>query len=403
MIRHKIVLLLVMLLTIVCGGFSQQQVPQLSERAKVSLLTASPWDGAVYTLYGHTAIRIEDDSLGYDAVFNYGYFDSSQPNFMWHFVLGQTDYILGVTSMFDFFQEYASRGQEVISQELNFNLNEKQDLFEALYINALPENRQYRYDYFFDNCATRPRDIIERSADGDVVYSPLEEGDVYTFRKLLHECLQYYPSARFGVDLVIGADADKAITQRETMFLPNYLRMAVSTARVEQQNSGSKPLLLQEQQLTPNERVVNQHPLPTPMIISVIVLLCAVAISIMQIRKRDSRLPKAFDTLLYGIFGIAGVIICFLIFFSAHPATSNNWNSIWLNPFALLAAILFGVKRLRNAIYFYHFINFVVLLLFVLFCWIIPQDLPLESIPLALALGIRSAANYVVEKNNRQQ
>jgi len=194
---------------------------QLTDSAKISLLTASPWHGAVYALFGHTAIRVQDDSTGVNAVFNYGYFDSSQPNFIYHFVRGETDYILGVTSFEEFLSEYAYKGQQVIAQELNLTTDEKQQLYEALYVNALPENRKYRYNYFYDNCSTRPRDMVEKYTDGEVQYPPTPREQ--TYRDLVHEYVDSYPWLLFGIDLVIGNSADRPIDVREKMFIPRYL------------------------------------------------------------------------------------------------------------------------------------------------------------------------------------
>jgi len=194
---------------------------QLTDSAKISLLTASPWHGAVYALFGHTAIRVQDDSTGVNAVFNYGYFDSSQPNFIYHFVRGETDYILGVTSFEEFLSEYAYKGQQVIAQELNLTTDEKQQLYEALYVNALPENRKYRYNYFYDNCSTRPRDMVEKYTKGELKYPPTPREQ--TYRDLVHECVEAYPWLLFGIDLVIGNSADRPIDVREKMFIPRYL------------------------------------------------------------------------------------------------------------------------------------------------------------------------------------
>ena len=142
---------------------------QLNDSARITLLTASPWYEAVYAYFGHTAIRVQDDSTGVDAVFNYGYFDSSQPNFMYHFIRGETDYVLGVITYEQFMAEYGYKGQEVVEQELNLLVDEKRNLYEALMINSLPENRGYRYNYFYDNCATRPRDMVERYTQAGVL------------------------------------------------------------------------------------------------------------------------------------------------------------------------------------------------------------------------------------------
>ena len=198
---------------------------QLSDSASISLLTASPWNGALYALFGHTAIHVQDDSTGVDLVYNYGFFDSSQPHFYYNFVRGKTDYILGVTTFADFLFEYDHKGQQVIEQEIAFSSVEKQQLYEALFVNALPENRSYRYNYFYDNCSTRPRDMIEKSIKGTIHYPPTPQEQSY--RDLLHECLDAYPWISFGIDLVIGTGADKTIGLREKMFLPSYLMDAL--------------------------------------------------------------------------------------------------------------------------------------------------------------------------------
>ena len=151
---------------------------QLNDSAKISLLTSSPWYGAVYAYFGHTAIHVQDDSTGVNAVFNYGYFDSSQPNFIYRFVRGETDYILGVTTYEDFLWEYGYKGQEVVVQELNLSPEKKQQLYEALSLNALPENREYRYNFFYDNCATRPRDMVEKYTNGVIHYPPTDRKSV---------------------------------------------------------------------------------------------------------------------------------------------------------------------------------------------------------------------------------
>lgn len=371
---------------------------QLSDSTKVSLLTASPWNGAVYAYYGHTAIWVQDDSTGLDAVFNYGYFDTSIPNFMWHFAKGETDYVLGVTSITQFLQEYGRKGQEVFEQELNLSIDEKRNLFDALYINALPENRRYRYNYFFDNCATRPRDMIEKYTSGDIQYPPTAKEQSY--RDLLHECLKPYPWNRFGIDIILGADADKIIDVRQKMFIPEYLKNSYSGAVIV--DSTSVPLVKNElfilsvdnKYITKCERTIF-----SPLIVAFALLLLTILVSFYQRAKLGKTiLPKIYDTILFGIAGIAGVVIFFMMFFSEHPATGRNWNFVWLNLFALIFAILFWVKQMKKMVIFYHFINFAVLTLFLIFWWLIPQDLPLATIPFSMCLWIRSGASVIVSR-----
>lgn len=375
----------------------------LNDSATISLLTASPWDGAIYALYGHTAIRVQDDSTGVDAVYNYGYFDSSQPGFIYHFMRGKTDYILGVTSFSDFISEYSGRGQQVVEQQLNLIPNEKQLLYNALEKNSLPENREYRYNYFLDNCATRPRDMVEAFVKGDINYPKTQKEQSY--RDLVGESLNNYPWYKFGVDLLIGSGADSIIGVREKMFMPSYLMDSFEGAIIHRSDTLSMPLVkYSEELLVQDEQVsmVGERWVISPLLTAFGLLLLSVIISFSQILKMNkNKLPRIYDTVLFALVGIGGLIVFFLMFFSIHPATYPNWNLIWLHPIALLVAPFFWVKSAQKGIYFYHFINFVLLALFLLFWWLIPQQMPLATIPFSMSLWIRSATNLFMERKMR--
>jgi len=376
---------------------------QLSDSARISLLTASPWNGAVYAFFGHTAIRVQDDSTGVDRVYNYGFFDPSQPHFIYHFVRGETDYILGVTSFHDFLYEYEYKGQQVTEQEIHLFPGEKQQLYEALFLNALPENRGYRYNYIYDNCSTRPRDMIEKYVDGVIQYPPATGEQSY--RDLLHECLAHYPWYSFGIDLLIGTEADRIIGVREKMFIPAYLMNSFDGAVVQKNDTLHYSLVKNSINILShdNERnKVGERPFFTPIITAFALLLVSILVSLLQIVKLNkSKLPKRYDTLLFGIAGLGGIIVSFLMFFSEHPATNPNWNFVWLNLFALVAAVLFWVKSANRVVYFYHFINFALLTLFLLLWWLIPQQLPVATIPFSMSLWLRSATNlFMLRKRN---
>ncbi len=377
---------------------------QLSESARVTLLTASPWYEAVYSLFGHTAIRVQDGITGVDAVFNYGYFDSSQPYFIYHFIRGETDYVLGVTTYQQFVIEYGYKGQEVVEQELNLTSQEKQELFDALQINALPENCGYRYNYFFDNCATRPRDMVERYTHGTIEYPPTQEGQ--SFRDLIHEHVSHSPWTRFGIDLIIGSGADREIDVREKMYIPSYLMNSFEGATIHRNDStSSRPLISHSCVLLSGNPELNQpgkrFPL-TPLTVGIILLALTLLLSIGQTaRLNKMKLLQWFDTFLFGLAGLGGIIVFVLMYFSEHPATNPNWNLAWINPIALLAAFLFWSNRAEKAVNIYHIINFAVVLLFLLLWWLIPQQLPLETIPFALCLALRSGANLLMFRKER--
>ena len=377
---------------------------QLSDSAKISLMTTSPWPGAVYAVYGHTAVLVRDDSTGIDAVFNYGYFDTGKPNFLYHYMKGETDYVLGVVPLDTFLREYREKGVEVVEQELNLSQREKQNLWEALYINSLPENRGYRYNNFYDNCVTRPRDLIEKYTEGTIRYP--QDGKTQTFRDLIHECVDPYPWMKFGIDLVIGNGADRPVSLREKMFLPVYLMNALDETTVMKNDSVFYPMISDKEIVV--EKVISgeghrEWGVQSPFFMAFVLLLFTVWISVVQYIKWDkTRLPKIYDTILFAVYGVGGTIIFFLMFFSEHPATNPNWNFAWLNVFALVAAVLFWVKPVKKAVNIYHFINFAALTLFLFLWWLLPQQLPVASIPFSMSLWLRSGMNVFMRTKSRK-
>ncbi len=374
---------------------------QLSDSAKISLLTVSPWDGAVYSLYGHTVVRVKDDSTRVDACFNYGYFDPSQPHFMYNFIRGKTDYVLGVTTYQDFLRENQMKGLEVVRQEINLSSSQKQQLWSALYINSLPENSRYRYNYFFDNCATRPRDMIEAAVNNPVVYTATNKNQ--TFRDLVHECVHEFAWMEFGIDLLIGSDADRYISEREKMFLPHYLMKAFDGAKVVINDTISTPLAISTDIILEADSQSNTRSelgILKPIPIAFGCLIITLLISFLQLRFNHNKTALIYDTFLFSIAGVAGLIITFLVFFSEHPATSPNWNLTWLHVVHLIIPILIWVKSLKKVVYYYHFINFAVLSLFLLSWWFLAQQLHWATIPFAMSIWLRSGFNFIIERND---
>ncbi len=366
----------------------------LSDSAQISLLTNTPWDGVVYALFGHTAIRVNDPVRNIDTVFNYGIFNMSKDNFIFLFVKGETDYMVAAVEYRYYLEEYKERGVGVIEQVYNLTQKEKQDIFDALVINSLPENRVYRYNYFYDNCSTRPRDIIEKYVNGKIEYKPTDKQQ--TYRDLVHECVDIQPWTQFGIDLVIGADADKTITDRQKDFLPLYLMNANKGAIIKSDSTDRKLTLSTSYILQPIPLVKDNT--ISPLAVGIILLTLTICLSAWTYWKKHYSLSKIFDTLLFLVAGIAGCIIFFLMFFSEHPCTNPNWNIIWLNPLQLITALIFFLKPLSKCLSYYHFINFVALLLFLLAWCLIPQQLEIAFIPYILSLCIRSGMNILQRK-----
>ena len=217
---------------------------------QVSLLTCSPHD-EVYSLYGHTAIRYWDKSSGADMVVNYGVFSFKKPYFILRFVFGLTDYEMGIQNFEDFCMEYSYYGAGVTEQVLNLTPGEKNRLFRALQRNALPENRIYRYNYFYNNCTTKARDILLGSIDGKVVFNRKIDENV-SFRDMIHQCTKNHPWAQFGNDLLLGVKADANTTREEQQFMPANLMKDFSHAVIERGQSTVPLVTATRQIIEPN-------------------------------------------------------------------------------------------------------------------------------------------------------
>ena len=367
----------------------QHNAPLPDDSVEVSLLTCSPHD-VVYSLYGHTALRYHDLRTGEDWTFNYGVFNFNKPFFVLRFLFGLTDYELGVVPFRVFRAEYSRYGCAVTEQVLNLTPEEKLRLRMALEENYKEENRVYRYNFIFDNCTTRSRDVVERNMGGEKVkYAsqmpevPLEE-DRNTYRKLLHSLTQGHPWAEFGNDLCLGLRADLRISWREKQFLPLELMADVEGGRIIG-GGGVRPLVKTTRYaLEPGVQFVNQGFPLTPMQCFCLLLALSVAVTVVEVRRRKTFV--LFDALLMTVVGVAGVLIG-LLFFSEHPTTSTN-----LQIFLLCPATLFfipSVVRRKSATYW----KFSLIMLILFFLGAFWQDYAEGMEILALCLLLRVCVN----------
>ena len=215
-IMKKFTLTLIMILSVI----STYAYPVLSDSTVISLLTYDKTP-EVYGMYGHTALRVKDESNHVDLIFNYGTFDFNSPNFIYRFTKGDAEYILAVQDYRDVCIESYITRRAVREQILNLTQREKQKVFEALMTNAEEQNRAYKYNFLFDNCSTRPREIVEKNINGKLAYR--DSIPTQTFRQLIHGCIGKKQWMTFGIDLILGSDLDRKASFKEQMFLPAYL------------------------------------------------------------------------------------------------------------------------------------------------------------------------------------
>lgn len=299
----------------------------------VSLLTCTPGE-LVYELYGHTALRVREMRNGVwsDWVFNYGTFSFSQPHFRWRFMLGQTDYQLGVIPYVYFYTEYARAGRGMVEQRINLRPDEAKRVVDALAQNLRPENCTYRYNFFYDNCVTRAVQVVEDAVEGKVVWPEAEAGK--TLRDMVNEFSKPSPWNRLGQNLLLGAEADRPADLRKQMFAPVYASRFVETARIVDPDGSERPLALAPVVLLAGQPTAGASAGNAPLWLFGTLLALAVAITLVELRT--GRNYWGFDALLLLAQGFTGLIIAFLFCFSEHPAVGSNWLVVAFNPWTLV-------------------------------------------------------------------
>ena len=369
-----------------------------NDSIRLSLLTCAPGE-EIYSLFGHTAIRYENPSQGIDVVFNYGLFSFNTPNFILRFSLGETDYQLGATDYAHFAAEYAFFGRSVWQQTLNLTEREKAELIRLLQENYRPENRVYRYNFFYDNCATRPRDKIEESIAGKVIYPAKPQDGSRSFRDIVHQYCKGHPWARFGIDLCIGSEADRPITQRQMMFAPFYLMDAFAGAQIEN-DSIQRPLAEAARLIVDATPGTDESGwIFTPLQCALLLFILTVGATIYGIRRRTGL--WGVDLFLFSAAGIVGCVLAFLAFFSEHPAVSSNFLLFVFHPGQLLFLPYFIYCDRKGKKCWYLTLNLIVLTLFIVLFPLIPQRFDLAVVPLALSLLVRSVSNLIVTSKKK--
>ena len=203
----------------------------LSKSAAISVLTMGPGTN-LNDSFGHSAFRISDTNQNIDVVYNYGVYNFDTPNFYLKFVKGQLMYQLDRTDFSLFYQHYSDQDRWIKEQVLNLTIKEKQEVFDFLQNNYLPENRNYIYDFFFENCATRIRDVLASVLKNKLVFDKNFVTNTHTFRQLIQRNVHWNSWGSFGMDLAIGAVVDRNASSWEHQFLPEYIFKALEKSQI---------------------------------------------------------------------------------------------------------------------------------------------------------------------------
>lgn len=304
-----------------------------ADTERFSVLTCSPGDEA-YSLFGHTALRYVNEEKKVDVVFNYGYFDFNSPGFMWRFALGETDYRLGAVPFRFFIPEYVDRGSSITEQILDLTPEQVERLLNALVENNKPENRVFRYNYFYKNCTTMARDKFLEIVSGDSKVVFEESGDDKSFRDELNRMTADHPWFAFGINVILGSDVDATATKEELQFIPSNLMNDLDKAYIVDSDGNRRPLVKEKKVLVHENKPKVEQGNFTPFYASLLLLLLTMIVMLCELRRKKTF--WGYDIILMLMQGAAGLGILFMWMFSEHPAVGSNYAILLLNPLALI-------------------------------------------------------------------
>ena len=356
----------------------------LSPEAEISVLTIGP-GASLNDTFGHNAFRVRDIVKGIDLVFNYGVYDFEAPNFYLKFAQGKLDYLIGWDYYEDFFNAYISQNRSIEAQVLNLSEAEKQKLYDYLLNNIKPENRRYLYDFFYDNCATKIRDVTQIALNNNIQYSEPENFEPQTFRELIHGNLNRNSWGCFGIDVALGSVIDRKATAYEHMFLPKYIHQFFALATLK----GSNEKLVKENH-TLYEKIEAKE--TNNFFLSPLFIFGVLGLLIIYITYTDFKKQKRtvwLDISLFTITGFVGIIVLLLWFATDHTGTHHNYNLLW--AFTLNVFVVGQLLRKKPSAWFVKYIKLLVILLVLLTLhWTIGvQVFAIGLIPFLIALFVR--------------
>lgn len=362
------------------------QTIELSPQAEVSVITCGPGYDELYATFGHSAFRVLDIPNKIDRVYNYGTFNFDTPNFYTKFAQGKLLYELRAYNFGNFLRGYHDEKRWVKGQVLDLEPNQVQEVFNFLENNAKPENRSYKYDFFYDNCSTKLYDVLETVLGDKIIFQNNFDQREYSHRDLIQLYLKNHPWGDFGIDLALGSVIDDQATSKEYMFLPDFVFEAFTKIKINK-NGVEKSIVKRTEDILLDQDVVVQKAFFTPFVFFSLVAFLIILLTYFDYKKRQRN--RYLDFALFLVTGLTGILIFLLWFATDHSATANNFNILWaFFPNLFVAIILLQSKTklwLRN----YMILLLVLLDILVLF-WIFKvQIFSIALVPILIGLYSR--------------
>lgn len=311
---------------------------------RVSLVTFAPGE-AVYERFGHNALLFLDTTTGQSVAYDWGRFDFEQPGFLARFIRGDMLYSTGEADGEALLDYYLRQGRGVSVQVLNLSPQQAESLLAACETAYRPENRDYRYDYFTENCSTKLRDALDSALEGQLKDALASMPAETTYRRESERYMAPDPLFWFGIHAGFGPYAEQSLDAWQQSFLPNELRRWLRDIEVTSADGRRVPLVarevvLQENPLAPVAAVPPRRWLTT----GLIGVVAAGVMLLMSTVKRPilARLAASMWFLLAGLAGTFGVAIWL---FTSHVAGHANQTILLLSPLGVPLAIMALVGR----------------------------------------------------------
>lgn len=380
-LMNKVFFFIAIIITTISSALFSQKVPE----TEVYLITIGPGT-EVYSIYGHSALRIVNMAQNSDLVYNWGTFDFNTKHFVWKFAKGKLEYMLDEDTFKRFLQVYVFEKRWMQSQRINLEPDEVEQLIILINENLKPENRNYRYDFYYDDCSTRIRDFLEKILGNKLIYPPEETKNRQSFRYLTGTYQRFYPWLNSGIDLVIGTPGDKKASLRDKMFLPLEMQRGLSQTLINR-NGKMIPLLRNPENVLEYESdKIKQRFFTSPVFIFSLVLI---AIMIFLAINREKRANNIVDIILFSVVSILSLLIIFFSFISDHEQTKRNLNILWLSPFIIMCLLAILLKKdwyvWFKIVFFLCLISFFIQIIF-------PGAFNGAFIPVILIIIVRSSA-----------
>jgi len=373
--------------------FSNAQ--EITKNAEISLFTCSSGE-ELYSVFGHSAIRVNDPTTGTDIVFNYGVFDFNTPNFYWKFVRGKLMYQLAIQQTYRFLQVYKYEGRSVKEEHFNLTRKEKEELIAFLKKNYQPDNRYYLYDFFYKNCSSIIWDVVTPQINAKLHFDSTSY-QPKTFRQMLHPPLEEMPWARFGIDIALGIPADKTASFTEQMFLPSYLSKNMRHTHRNQPVNGSKRILREGKTLVEKDESASPFILFTPLSVFWAVFILILAMTLFFPKHKATKIT---DYVFFTLQGMLGLLLLFLWFGTDHSAMNTNINVLWGNPFALI--LVFFLYKKQQLVKTATLVILILSALLTLLGWnFLPQQFNPAFIPISLTVILRTSEHLLRMKQDR--